>query len=116
MTTEPSSPLPEDPKAAVTELKARSRSHPVVVFKKSPICPISDQAELECRAWMDAGPKAEVAFIDVLGEKALARGLTAELGIDHASPQALLFRDGELAWHASHRALTRDAFREQVGS
>ena len=41
-----------------------------------------------------------------LAERALARGLTTELGIEHQSPQALWFAHGELVWHDSHGAIT----------
>ena len=53
-------------------------------------------------------------MIDVIAEKALARGLTAGLGIRHESPQALVFRGGELSGHASHDTITAQWFTEQV--
>ena len=55
-------------------------------------------------------------IIDVVAERELARGLTAELGIDHASPQALVFSSGELAAHDSHGALTAAWFAEHAVS
>ena len=55
-----------------------------------------------------------LAVIDVIAEKPLARGLTAELGIRHESPQALVFREGELCGHGDHGRLTAQWFTEQV--
>ena len=55
-----------------------------------------------------------LAVIDVIAEKPLARGLTAELGIRHESPQALVFRGGELRGHGDHGTLTSQWFAEQV--
>ncbi len=55
-----------------------------------------------------------LAVIDVIAQKPLARGLTAELGMRHESPQALVFRAGELSGHASHGTLTAEWFAEQV--
>ncbi len=53
-------------------------------------------------------------MFDVIAQKLLARGLTAELGIRHESPQALVFQAGELSGHASHGTLTAQWFAEQV--
>jgi len=55
-----------------------------------------------------------LAVIDVIAEKPLARGLTAELGIRHESPQALVFRDGEFGVHGDHGTLTAQWFAEHV--
>ncbi|MFT5733277.1 MAG: bacillithiol system protein YtxJ [Planctomycetota bacterium] len=105
--------LPTDPAEAVAALQSASMETEVVVFKKSPICPVSTRAEFEFKSWLKGVPESETtryAMIDVIAEKPLARGLTAELGIDHQSPQALWFGGGELRWHDSHGALTRDRF------
>jgi bacillithiol system protein YtxJ len=108
--------LHPDPRQALDQLRAASRDEPVVVFKKSPICPTSHRAEFEFRRFLEGRPDAAltVAWIDVIGERALARGLTAELGVQHESPQALWFADGELVWHASHGALNQAAFAERL--
>lgn len=105
--------LPSDPNEAADLLRETSKSKDVVVFKKSPICPVSTRAEFEFRTWLKSLSAADpiaVAEIDVIAEKPLARGLTAALGIDHQSPQALWFRGGELQWHDSHSALTKSRF------
>lgn len=108
--------LPEDPATAVETLKEASRQTPVVVFKKSPICPVSTMAEGNFRAWLSArgDEPLQICVVDVIAQRPLARGLTAELGITHQSPQALVFKDGELGWHDSHGELTEDAFEDAV--
>lgn len=81
--------LPADPEEAATALREASRERDVVVFKKSPICPVSTRAELEFKTWLkglDDDAEVSVAMIDVIAEKPLARGLTAALGIAHESP------------------------------
>ncbi|MAG55833.1 MAG: bacillithiol system redox-active protein YtxJ [Planctomycetes bacterium] len=109
--------LPDDPAAAVAMLKAASADGPVVVFKKSPICPVSTMAEGEFQSWLggrDTADGLKIVYVDVIAQRALARGLTAELGIAHQSPQVLVFKDGELAWHESHGQLTQDTFAREV--
>ncbi len=104
--------LPSAPKEALAALRQASKDGPVLVFKHSPICPISAAAQERFHTWLDGvEPEARVryAHIDVLAQKPLARGLVAELGIRHESPQALLFVEGELAWHDSHGAITSEA-------
>jgi len=106
--------LDADAGRALAEIRTRSRERPVLVFKKSPICPESQRAEAQLRRWLEtlAGEPLALCEIDVIAERALARGLTKELAVRHESPQALWFVDGELAWHGSHGALTRERFQE----
>ncbi len=107
--------LASDPAAALATARETSRAHPVLLFKKSPICPTSHRAEREFERWLatlDDGAALAVAVIDVIAERPLARGLTTALGIAHESPQALWFEDGELAWHGSHGQLDEARFAE----
>jgi bacillithiol system protein YtxJ len=107
--------LDQDPAVALTALLALSKERPVVVFKKSPTCPISHRAEWEFKSWLKKlAPDAPVrtAVIDVLAERPLARGLTEALDVQHESPQALWFEGGALKWHGSHGTLTEARFAE----
>ncbi|MCB9832002.1 MAG: DUF2847 family protein [Planctomycetes bacterium] len=109
--------LPDEPAAAAARLREASRERAVLVFKKSPVCPVSFHAESEYREFLsELGEATDLAVveIDVIARRPLARGLTAELGIRHESPQALLFRAGELVWHDSHEALSVGNFRAKL--
>jgi len=109
--------IDSDPNRARLQLEQASRAHPVVVFKHSPICPTSDRALRRFMSFLAALPDARelsVAQLDVLAQRALARGLTTALGVRHESPQALWFQDGALVWHASHGALTEERFQRAL--
>ena len=109
---------PKDPVELTATLRERSREAPVLVVKLSPICPVSHFAESNYRDWLSGlAPETplQTLEIDVIAEKPTARGLTAELGIRHESPQALLFRDGELVWHDSHDGVNADNLSEALG-
>lgn len=109
--------LPESPAEAAAHLQAASKNGPIAVFKHSPICPVSASAQHRFHTWMksdEAASDVQHAHIDVIAEKPLARGLVAELGIQHESPQLLLFHGGELVWHASHGGITGEALNEQL--
>ena len=81
----------------------------VLLFKHSPACPISAEAEAHYEAFCRELPDAPTLFVDVLADRAVARGIAARCGVRHESPQAILFEQGRPVWHASHRAITLGA-------
>lgn len=110
--------LSREPKEATAQLQSLSRTSPLLVFKKSPTCPVSHHAEANFRKWLKNVPadrEVQVVEIDVIADRALARGITAELGVQHESPQALWFAHGVLAWHDSHDRLTVQQFDALLG-
>ena len=103
-------PLPQEPSDALQTILDTSREQPVLVFKKSPTCPISHHAEDQFRTWLANAQGVRYAEIDVIEQRPLARGLTEALGIEHQSPQALFIVQGEVLWHDSHMQLHVDQF------
>ena len=89
--------------------QALERLPRVLLFKHSPICPVSDQAHAEWQAFREAHPDLETLFVDVIADRPVARGLADACGVVHASPQAILFDQGRPVWDASHGAITRDS-------
>jgi bacillithiol system protein YtxJ len=90
--------------------RAAIRRNPLVMlFKHSPICPTSTQALTEWQRFRAARPELPALFLDVIAERAVARGLAQECGVPHQSPQAILFRQGQAVWNASHDAITAEA-------
>ena len=106
--------LPPEAPAALAILRDESKHTPVVLFKRSPRCPISFHAEAQFDEWRKAADGAAVAIVDVVTERELARGITALLEIQHESPQALLFHGGDCVWHDSHDRLTTEAFEQRL--
>ncbi|MFT4542795.1 MAG: bacillithiol system protein YtxJ [Planctomycetota bacterium] len=106
------------PAQALTDLKAASSSAPAIAFKFSPICPVSTRAEREVQQWVEALKESAIRMvtIDVIAERELARGLTAEIGIQHESPQLLWYEGGELVWHGSHADITEDKLNDLLGA
>jgi|SRR6185436_18878657 len=92
--------------------RAAIRRHAVVIlFKHSPICPISAEALTEWERFLKLRPELPTLFVDVIADRAVARGLAQECGVAHASPQAILFKDGRPIWNASHDAITAEALQ-----
>lgn len=93
---------------------ALARHATVMLFKHSPVCPISAEAHDEWQAFARARPEVPRLFVDVIADRPVARGLAADCGVPHQSPQAILFRDGRAVWHASHGAITAEALQRAL--
>jgi bacillithiol system protein YtxJ len=102
MTTESLHSL-ESWRAAIT------REPRLMLFKHSPICPVSARALREWRTFVASHPEVPTAFVDVIDDRDVARGLAAECGVPHQSPQAILFLAGAPAWNASHGDITAES-------
>lgn len=81
--------------------------HPrLMLFKHSPICPVSHAALEQWQRFRSEHPDVPTLFVDVIGDRAVARGLAQEVGVPHASPQVILFSGGRAVFDASHGAVT----------
>lgn len=85
-----------------------------VLYKHSPICPTSGVAYEEMIAFRDRS-RVPVYLVDVLMHRSLSRALADRIGVAHASPQAIVLRDGVAAWHASHFEIQADALERVLG-
>jgi bacillithiol system protein YtxJ len=90
------------------ELMELSKRKPVVLFKHSTTCPVSSGAYRE----MEEIP--EVALIEVQKARDLSREIGARTGIEHESPQVIIFRNGQAVWHASHWKVTTHAVEQAI--
>lgn len=103
----------EQPLTSLEAFREALDRHPaVLLFKHSPICPISDAARERWRAWCATHPDVPTVWVDVIADKPVARGLADACGVVHASPQAIAFREGRPVWDRSHDAITADSLDE----
>jgi bacillithiol system protein YtxJ len=54
-------------------------------------------------------PELLVHWMDVIGQRLLAREAARLLDVPHASPQVILVEAGAAVWDASHMGVTADA-------
>lgn len=98
------------PLSDVSELEAvieESRERPVLVFKHSRTCGISCEALDELRTHVERGESgAAYRVITVQSHRGVSDEVAARFGIRHETPQAILIRDGEPVWSASHFRIT----------
>ncbi len=90
------------------EVDAASREKPVLIFKHSTRCNISGGAlnRLE-RAWTPADDAAQpVYYLDLLAHRDLSDAIAERYGVEHASPQTLVIRNGKCVHAAAHFGIT----------
>jgi bacillithiol system protein YtxJ len=93
----------------VDTLFSRSHEEPVLVFKHDPWCIVSAMAHRQLKQL-----GGDIPTINVAGSEALSLGLADRTGIRHESPQVMVLSGGEVAWTASHGAITREAVEDAL--
>jgi bacillithiol system protein YtxJ len=103
---------PLQPLSHVEELEAaiaESAERPVLLFKHSRTCGISCEALDELRAHLEAAQVAAAyKLITVQSDRHVSNEAATRLGVRHATPQAILLRNGRPVWSASHFRITKD--------
>src|SRR5687767_1819757 len=90
--------------AELEQLLARSHDGPVILFKHSSTCPISSEAYRRMSQVTN-----EVTLVVVQRARDVSSEIASRTGIRHESPQAIVLRNGEAVWSASHYDITSDA-------
>ena len=85
-----------------------------LLFKHSPRCPYSRRAFKEYEAFVDAHPEVSHGWLNVIDQRDWSARVARSVGVQHQSPQALLFTDGRVSWHSSHGGITRDTLEAAV--
>jgi bacillithiol system protein YtxJ len=95
---------------------AESRERPVVIFKHSRTCGVSCEALEALHSHLESGAGgASYKVITVQSHRQVADEVTTRLGIRHETPQAILLRDGEPVWSASHFRITARQLQAALG-
>lgn len=91
---------------------------PLLVFKHSTSCPISAGAHEEFTKYIEDAVDGAVDFtlVRVIEERPVSNAIAESLGVKHASPQAILVKDGQAVWNDSHWRITYAALSEHVGT
>ena len=59
-------------------------------------------------------PEWPLYVLKVIEERDLSDAAAQRLGVPHASPQAIVIREGHSVWHASHYDITTNALAQQT--
>lgn len=76
------------------------------MFKHSRSCPVSWRADAEVQQFSRLHPDVPVFKLTVQQDRELSRRIADWTGIEHASPQVIVLRNGAVASSESHEGVT----------
>jgi bacillithiol system protein YtxJ len=82
-------------------LKIESHKNPIIIFKHSTRCSISDMVKNRFeRSWIDS--KIPCYYLDLIQFRNVSNAVSDIFKLEHESPQLLLIHNGECVYNASH--------------
>jgi bacillithiol system protein YtxJ len=104
--------------AALTDMMRRSSEKPVLFFKNSRTCGISQRAFGEFERYLQSPESSLVSncLIVVQTARDVSNELARLIAVQHESPQAILMRGGKVVWNDSHMALKSETLKLAVSS
>ncbi|ART77654.1 bacillithiol system redox-active protein YtxJ [Sutcliffiella horikoshii] len=83
-------------------------------FKNSTTCPISHAAFEEFENFVADQDQVPCFYLNVQEARPLSNHIAETFDVKHESPQALLFKNGKVAWSATHWKITHSSLQENV--
>jgi bacillithiol system protein YtxJ len=96
------------------QLLDRSKTEPILIFKHSTQCPVSAEAYEEFVRFTEGAADIPSGLVLVIEHRSVSDAIESTLHVRHASPQAIVVRNGQQRWAASHWAVTADALRQAI--
>jgi bacillithiol system protein YtxJ len=96
------------------QLIEQSKSHPVLIFKHSTQCSVSDAAYDEFLKFTADAAEVPCGVVLVVENRDISDDIAARFGVRHQSPQAIVIEEGRPKWNASHWSITADALDRAV--
>jgi bacillithiol system protein YtxJ len=92
-------------------------NRPLLVFKHSTSCSVSAGAIEEFTNYVEDSKSSPIDFaiVHVIEERPVSNAIAEQLGVKHASPQAILVKDGAPIWDTSHWHITYAFLTEKLG-
>lgn len=85
------------------DIVKQSNSVPCLIFKHSTRCSISSMAKSRLeKNWDFSATDIKPYYLDLIAFRDVSNAITEKFGVFHESPQALLIRNGECTYDASH--------------
>lgn len=102
--------------AVLAEMLKLSEQQPVLFFKHSRTCGVSDRAFREFERYLESPESAAVrnCVIVVQTAREASNALAHLVSVEHESPQAILVRNGRAIWNDSHLALKSEKLKTAV--
>ncbi|MGN6478441.1 MAG: bacillithiol system redox-active protein YtxJ [Flavipsychrobacter sp.] len=99
--------------AQLDQIKEQSKQQPVVIFKHSTRCSISDMAKgrLERKT---APENVQFYYLDLIRYRNISNDIAKVFGVRHESPQILLIKNGECVYDESHNGISMEDIAEKA--
>ncbi|RKP55340.1 bacillithiol system redox-active protein YtxJ [Cohnella endophytica] len=93
-----------------------SAAKPLLVFKHSTSCSVSAGAHEEFTHFIEdrKAEQVDYAIVHVIEDRPVSNAIAEQLDIKHASPQAILVKDGQPVWNTSHWHITYAFLSEKL--
>lgn len=91
------------------DLFARSHEVPIVIFKHSSRCGVSAMVSRRM-----VGLEAEINIVVVQTSRDVSTAIEEKTGVRHQTPQALIVRNGEAVYQASHYSVNPEALASEL--
>ena len=101
-------------KQDLEQLLERSNKDPILIFKHSTQCAVSDAALDEFNSFTSDVEDLDCGLVLVIEHRDVSNAIAEQLNVRHQSPQAIVVEDGRSIWNASHWSITADALRDAL--
>ena len=92
----------------IDSLVKESENTPVLIFKHSTRCSISSMVKDRVeRSWNFDG-KVKPYYLDLITYRNISNLIAEKFNVEHQSPQAILLKNGQVQYDASHMAISLD--------
>ncbi len=95
-----------------------SQVKPILVLKHSTTCPVSAAAFGEYEHFLKEVENDGVSYIlvKVIESRPVSNQIASDLEVKHESPQAILIKEKNTIWNASHWKITKSTLHEVLQS
>lgn len=99
--------------AQLDQIKEQSKQQPVVIFKHSTRCSISDMAKSRLER-KTAPENVQFYYLDLIRYRNISNDIAKVFGVHHESPQVLLIKNGECVYDESHNGISMEEIAEKA--
>ena len=105
-----------DSEEKLEEATTASRTKPVVLFKHSTTCSISNTAlnRLERNWKSEEVAGTQTYYLDLLSYRQLSRQIAEKFQVEHQSPQVLIIQNGKSVFDTSHFDINYPTIKTEI--
>ena len=101
----------------LNEILEISNEKPVVIFKHSTRCSISSMAKSRFESnWNTELSKVSIYYLDLIAHRNISNEIAELTGIEHQSPQAIVLKNKEVIYDASHSEISAKAIENLISA